>query len=437
MARGRAAMKALRNRFAWLALLLVVIVAADVARTLPTQVGIDFYHLWGVPMGQRASAVPLSPYAQTAEYAALLNTLAETSTSEAFRVANRFKREIAPTGTPLFYAAFGFLPDEYGAAHVLFAVLQYLAGAAAIFILARLRGLGPWPALCAALAVELTFNPFVQDVKWGNATAFQLLFIACALATCKLRLYEKSRAVDAGFLAALAVFVLFKPNTIWIAAALALHFAAVRGARRALVATAVAVPAAVIAWGLGAWYFKDAAIWNEWLGYLRGGALVYRFEEGNQSWPMLLAQLAPMHDAYRYSLLVSAFFLTAFLVLMMREGGAALLVPRARAVLSDPWAATGLGVIFTLAASPLVWPYYHLFALLPIAWLLRGEGRWNAASTCAAISYAALSSPVLALLVAAEQYAILRVLMFLSWIPLIPAALWRIAPVARGEPRSS
>ena len=62
---------------------------------------------------------------------------------------------------------------------------------------------------------------------------------------------------------------------------------------------------------------------------------------------------------------------------------------------------------------------------------LRGEGRWDAPSTCAAISYAALSSPVLAILVAAEQYTVLRALMFLSWIPLVPAAWWRVAPLVR------
>ena len=423
----------LRNPFAWLAVLLAILVAGDAARTFPTQVGIDFYHLWGVPMGQRASTEPISPYAQTQAYAALLNVIADNSTSDALRWANRFKREIAPTGTPLFYATFGFLPDDYGTAHALFAVLQYLAGAAAVFILARLRGLATWPALCVAFAVELTFNPLVQDVKWGNATCFQLLFIAAALAVCQRRLYERSRTVDGAFLAALAVFVLFKPNTIWIAAALALHYAAVRGARRTAVAAALALPAAAIAWGLGAWYFHDAAIWNEWLTYVRGGSLVYRFEEGNQSWPMLLAQLAPGQDAYRFSILVSVFMAAVIAALLMRDGGGQVLVPRARAVLADPWAAASLGVLFTLAAAPLVWPYYHLFALVPIAWLILGE-RWDAAATCAALSYAALSSPVLAILVAGEQYTVLRMLMFLSWIPLLPAVWWRIAAPLQRAP---
>jgi hypothetical protein len=407
-------LSAARNPFAWLALVLALVLGADAARTLPTQVGIDFYHLWGVPMGQRASATPPSPYAQTAEYAALLNTLADNSTDAAFRLANRFKREIAPTGTPLFYAAFGFLPDDYGAAHLLFAVLQYLAGAAAVFVLARLRGVATWPALCVALAVELTFNPFVQDVKWGNATAFQLLFLAACLHASLSGALARGRA-HALFLPALALFVIFKPNTIWIAAMLALHYATVRGARDTLVGAALALPAAALAWGLGAWYFHDAAIWNEWLAYARGGSLVYRFEEGNQSWPMLFAQLSPSRTALGYSLLISALAAVA-------------LIARGRAWPRDPWAAASVGVLFTLAASPLVWPYYHLFALIPMAWLFRAHGRWDGPSWCAVASYVALSSPLLALLLAADQLVVLRLVMFLSWLPLVPAAYRRLAP---------
>ena len=422
-----------RLAFAALAMVLAIVVVADAARSFPTQAGIDFYHLWGVPMGQRASAAPLSPYAQTGQYAQLLNVLAENSASEALRTANRFKREIAPTGTPLFYAAFAFLPDDYGTAHLLFAVLQYIAGAGAIFLLARLRGVTAWPALCIALAVELTFNPFVQDVKWGNATAFQLLFIATCLYVARQGVLARRAWADRLFLPLLTIFVLFKPNTIWIAAALAVHYAAVRGARHTAIGAASAVPAALLAWAAGAAYFGNAAIWNEWLAYARGGSLVYRFEEGNQSWPMLLAQIAPVHDAWRYGLLVSAFAIVVLAAVMLRDGRTDALVPRARAVFSDPWAAVSIGVLFTLASSPLVWPYYHLFALLPIFWLVRTHGRWDGPSWCAVATYAALSSPVLALLIAAEQLAALRLVMFLSWLPLVPAALLRLAPLAHSR----
>ena len=412
----------IRRAFPWLAVLLAIAVGIDAARTFPTQVGIDFYHLWGVPMGQRASAVPLSPYADTADYAALLNVLADNSTSEALRAANRFKRQIAPTGTPLFYAAFGFLPDDYRIAHMLFAVLQYLAAGAAIWILVRLKGTSAWPAACIALAVELTFNPFVQDVKWGNATSFQLLFVALWLRASARGALARDGAVSRLFIASLAVFVLFKPNTVAIAAMLVLHYAALRGARAMLLPLALAVPAAAIGWALGAWYFGNAAIWNEWLAYARGGALVYRFEEGNQSWPMLLAQLAPVHGAGFYAVAMLSLGAAA---LMAGLAGKDPFASRAAALLRDPWCATCVGVLFTLAASPLVWPYYHLFAIIPIVWLFRAEGRWDAASWCAVAAYAALASPVLGVLVSMEQYAVLRWLMFLSWLPLVPATAWR------------
>jgi len=417
-----------------LAAVLAIAVALDAARTFPTQVGIDFYHLWGVPMGQRAAAVPMSPYAETDDYAALLNILADTSTSEALRAANHFKRQIAPTGTPLFYAAFAFLPDDYGAAHAFFALLQYLAAAAAFWMLARMRGAGPWAAACIAFAVQLTFNPFVQDVKWGNATCFQLLFLAACLRMSATGALARDRWNSRLFLPLLAVFVLFKPNTAAIAAMLVLHHAAVRGARATLVSAAWAVPAAAIAWALGAWYFGNAHIWSEWLAYARGGALVYRFEEGNQSWPMLLAQLAPTHGAGFYAAAVLAVGAAALAAGLARNG---VFMARAVALLRDPWCAASIGVLFTLAASPLVWPYYHLFAIIPIAWLFRAEGRWDGATGCAIAAYAALSSPVLAVLVSMEAYGVLRWLMFLSWLPLVPATAWRARAILAAEPATT
>ena len=421
----------MRRLLPWLALVLAIGVGYDAARTFPTQVGIDFYHLWGVPMGQRASAVPLSPYEDTADYAALLNVLADNSNSAPLRAANRFKREIAPTGTPLFYAAFAFLPDDYGVAHTFFALLQYLAAAGAIYLLARLRGASPWLAACIALAVELTFNPFVQDVKWGNATSFQLLVLALCLAASISGELLRGGWIARLFVPMLVAFVLFKPNTLAIAAALGLHYAALRGPRAALWALALAFPAAVIACALGAWYFGNAAIWSEWLSYARGGALVYRFEEGNQSWPMLLAQLAPMYGATAYAAVILALGASALAAGLARDG---VFAARARALFRDPWCAASIGVLFTLAASPLVWPYYHLFAIIPIAWLVRAEGRWDAASYCALACYAALSSPLLAVLVAAEQYGVLRWLMFLSWLPLIPAIAWRARAILAAAP---
>jgi hypothetical protein len=264
--------------------------------------------------------------------------------------------------------------------------------------------------------------------------------MALALWACLAQAFERRPAIDLGFLAALAVFVMFKPNTIWIAAAFAWHYAVLRGARRTAIGAAFALVAAAGAWACGAAYFGNAAIWSEWLAYARGGSLVYGFQEGNQSWPMFLAQVAPYHGVLAYSILVTAAGALAAAVLLMRDGGPGTLMARGCGLSRDAWAMASLGVLCTLAASPLVWPYYHLFALVPIAWLLLGEGKWDGASWCAVATYVALSSPLLALLVAFEQFVALRLLMFLSWLPLVAAAGLRLARMRedagqQGRPR--
>ena len=38
--------------------------------------------------------------------------------------------------------------------------------------------------MCLGLLVDLTFNPFVQDVKYGNVSSFQLLYMAAMLTAC-------------------------------------------------------------------------------------------------------------------------------------------------------------------------------------------------------------------------------------------------------------
>lgn len=43
-----------------------------------------------------------------------------------------------------------------------------------------------------------------------------------------------------------------------------------------------------------------------------------------------------------------------------------------------------LGVLFTFATSQLVWPHYHLFALIPIFWLVRTDGKLDMATLGAA-----------------------------------------------------
>src|SRR5687767_3637280 len=82
--------------------------------------GIDFYHYWAV---QEAHAWPglksANPYRHKGEYEKALNAYAAASSDPRLKNTNRLRQTIAPSGTPLFYAAFSALPTDYSLAFAL------------------------------------------------------------------------------------------------------------------------------------------------------------------------------------------------------------------------------------------------------------------------------------------------------------------------------
>jgi hypothetical protein len=62
-----------------------------------------------------------------------------------------------------------------------------------------------------------------------------------------------------------------------------------------------------------------------------------------------------------------------------------------------------------------------VFALIPIFWLFRRDGRRDFKTWCVAICYVALTNPLLELLSAGGHVGIIQSVMLLSWTPLILA----------------
>jgi hypothetical protein len=416
------------------ALLLLGFLAVSASRDFPWQFGYDFYHLWGIALAQSTPGAPRNPYADTDGYAQVLNAVSDASRSEKLHSANAFRRVIEPTGTPLFYASFAFLPADFDRAHALFAILQFLAFGASVFLLARMRGLGSWLSICIALAVALTFNPFLQDVKFGNVNSFQLLFVAILIQVAAKRLHKRHPVVDRLYLAALAVFLVFKPNTLWIAAALALHFAVVRGPRKFLAGTGIAALFSFAALAGGAAYFHGMSAWADWLRYtqgLNGGTLLYALDQGNRSLPMWLAERSMAYGAMGFSAIVAAVFTLSLVAAMTSAGKRSdLLAPAARRIFSDPWLAASIGVVFTFATSPLMWPHYHVFALIPIFWLVR-RGRPDLGTGSAIATYVALSRPLMTFLLENRHIATLETVMLFAWIPLAAGIYSRVVELSR------
>jgi hypothetical protein len=416
---------------AWLAavLALAAYVAFGESRDFPNQLGADLYHPWGIALVRGDPAGLRNPYVERAAYGTRFNTLStQPGASPKMFAVGRFwqirsTEKFEPTGTPFLYAALGFLPANFDRAHLAWVVLQFTAAGVAAYALARMAEAMRLPGVAIALGVLASFAPFVYDVNLGNVASLQLACLVALLYVAVKRLYVAHLWVDRLYLAALVLLVLLKPNLAWVALAMALHYAVVRGARAFARGSGIAAIAAMLAFACGAWYFRDAGIWWDWIGYTRGssgGTLLYTLAQGNQSLPILLAQRFPLLGPVAYSALVMA-TLVGILALAMSGWGksAPLLAPTLRRALADPWFAMSAGVIFTLAAAPLVWYHYYVLALVPIAWLLRrhGSGMWPAA--CALAGYCAMSVQGLAALSMLEANAAIAVALHYPWVPLV------------------
>jgi hypothetical protein len=405
------------------AALLALLLGMSALGAFPRQSGIDFYQFWGVPLARESANLQATPYTDGHAYAQVLNAIADASASAKLRDANRQRRSLEPMATPFLYAAFAGFPADYERAQALFAVIQYAAAWAGVFILARLRSAPPWPAACIAFFVLLTFNPFAQDVRVGNVNSLQLLALAVLVGISSRQRFTGHDWIDGLFVGFLALLVAFKPNTPWIAAALAIHFLLVRGARAFVIATAEAMLLGVSAFAIGAWYMGGPHAWLEWLDLARGmdgSAMAFPYERGNLSLAMLLGGTpAPLGSTGCG--IVLAFALAIALAVALSGGGRTKAVgAAARRAFSDPWFAASVGILFTFATSPLVWPHYHMMLLVPIAWLLTRAGSCRACAWGAALCFIVLSRAVIDPLVWMRLFELLQALTLLSWAALLP-----------------
>jgi hypothetical protein len=424
---------------ACVALALAALLVAKATAAFPSQFGIDFYQFWGVPLAKGVSATPSSPYDDPQGYARVLNAMSDASSSRKLHEANAARRNLEPMGTPFLYAAFAIFPADYDQAQIVFASLLYLAAGAGVFVLARLRGVPRWPAIWIAILVELTFRPFLLEVKVENVNSLQLAFIAALLHVAVKRRYSGNALIDGLFLGFLAVFVIFKPNTPWIALAFAAHYWFTQGSRRFFAGAGVAAVFTGLALAAGAWFFQDAGVWGEWLQFARGmdgTGLALTLAQGNVSLAMLLAERARSYGPFGYGLIIAAAMSLALVVAMSSGGrGAYLLGATMRTVFSDPWFAATIGIVFTFATSPLVWPHYQMLALVPIFWLLWRGGRWDVGSWGALLCYVALSEPLFELVLAAGNHGVipatltrdLHNLLLFSWVALVPGVFAYVA----------
>jgi hypothetical protein len=435
-----------RAPLGWLAavLLLAAYVAFAESRDFPNQLGADLYHPWAIALVRDDPAGLRNPYVEPAAYGARFNTLAtQPGASPKMFAVGRFWQirsadKFEPTATPFLYASLGFLPADFDRAHLVWVVLQFIAVGAAVYGLARMQEVARLPAAALALGVLGTFMPFIYDVGLGNVASSQLAFLVALLYVSVKGLYLRHPWVDRLYLGALVLFMLFKPNMAWVALAMALHYGAVRGMRPFVTGIGVAAIVAVLAFACGAWYFRDAGIWGDWIAYTRGshgGTLLYSVYQGNQSFPIRLAQRLPVLGPGAYSVILTI-ALAGALAFAACAWGKRLdaRVPALRRALADPWFAMSAGIVFTVAASPLVWYHYYLLTLIPIAWLLRRPERGTLSAACALVSYCAMAMPLLRGLSALGSTEAIDLATYYPWVPLVAGLVMHAARASRDSP---
>jgi hypothetical protein len=425
------------RRRAWLlvamALLACLVVVA--VRGFPREHPVDLYYTWGLPIAQRHHASNLNPYADPAAYGEFLAKLAADSGSATLQFisagwAVRTGAKIEPLGTPLLYSAGAPLPEDFDAARALFKLLQHAALVSAICLLVRLRSRNLPAALAFASFVGLSFSPFAQDVFVGNVNALQLFALAGLTYISARRLYDRHRILDYLWPAALAIFVLLKPNTLVIAAGLAIHYLLTRGRGQFVVAIASGLAGTALAFAYTGWHFGDPGVWCDWYRYVsasQAGLLTYPSTQGNVSLPLLFAERSTTMGVLGYGTVIAAMLALAFVVAATRTGKRPdLLAPTARLLAQDAGFVLSAGILATLATAPLVWQHYLLWAIVPIIWFFRFDGRWGVATWCVIASFFGFFRPMRYHL-DNETYLALYPVLVLSWVPLVVAMLAYVA----------
>jgi hypothetical protein len=428
------------------ALILIMLAAATLSYSVPRLsevVGVDFYHFWGVPVALRLTGHAVaSPYREGERYSAVLRDYAATANQPKLTLATRFWSRPDFTGSPLLYAAFAWVSNDYAFSLGAFTVLQIASFAGACVLAGYLCGVDLFTLLCLTMLCLLSYQPLLSDLRVANLGCLQLGYLAgllgVARALPRAASFGRRAALGGLFLAALALLTLSKPNVALIGALLAMHLIVRHGRRLFLTA---AVPAAVVmalALVVPCLYFRSWAVWREWYDAVYGAnayTLVRPVAQGNYSTTVLLSSWVGA-DVYVIAGTL-ALLLGASLVAVAAWGRSGMPAPPTwktalTRLFTDPQIPLAAGILLTMATSPIYWLHYYVVSLIPSLWLLTAGTSSRAAAPLAAAAVVMSSGTVGVLLWWLGWPAALAPSIALSWLPLWGALLITIATRAGG-----
>ena len=128
----------------------------------------------------------------------------------------------------------------------------------------------------------------------------------------------------------------------------------------------------------------------------------------------------------QYSLMLAAWLALALVLAMTSMGRKTdLPAPTLKRCFADPWLALSIGILFTFATAPLVWAYYHVFALIPIFAFFRPREK-PGMTAWVALCYLAMANPLLEWLGSAGLVPLIPIIMLWAWTPLLVVVLGEV-----------
>jgi hypothetical protein len=435
---------------------LIVLILLSLALTqsvgyISGDIGIDFYQYWGVPVAMRLAGHTLGPpYRNGQRYTDTLTEYAATADDPMLKAASNSRKEPDFAASPLLYTAFTSVSSSYTVSLVAFRTLQLVLFLVSFLLLGYLYRLDPFYLACLALLCVLFYQPLVSDVRVANLGCFQLAFLTGLLvlagAVTRAPSFARRATLGAVFLTALAALTLAKPNVTVISALLAAHLAVRHGRRLFLASALPAAAVAVVLIVIPCVYFGSWTVWREWYEFVYGSnarMLVRPVAAGNYSTSLLLSSRLGL-DVYTVSVALLAMLGASLLAAVTWSRGThaaagstagAAALGGLRRIVGDPRMALAIGIVLTMASSPLYWFHYYVLSLIPALWLLSAPASAKYLAGLAATAVVMSSGMLLVLSWWLQWPNAMPPSIALSWLPLWCAILRRIAfPDAEAMP---
>ena len=331
--------------------------------------GKDFYQFW--VLGQSINRPGINIYSDKTwdQLGKEFLERAKESANPRLLTVAQYRQTLQAYSSPFLYSLFGlFSTGNYDVDLRNYRLLMLGSFIFATVVLCRLLNYS-WVVVPGLIAIlSIWFDPLTSDLFVGNVNCLQLAALAAYLWTVT-RMPWRLRDFAGGAL--LSAAVAFKPNLMFVAGLLALHWLLSGRIRCLLWHAAGAVAGGVGVVLFSAMSFHSVRCWGEWVSALHSlPDNVILASYGNSS------PLQIICESFHWDVAVplAVILIGLSIVILRNRRPIPLRNDKGAAVeLSDEFAVS-LGCLLVIIAAPLAWFHYHVLTIPAFLFVLQSTG---------------------------------------------------------------